>query len=117
MALMRSWLAQHIEKSLAEAVDWLKSMRVGKQNADNSHNRFSYKQEKLTIQLEKPGLVHLIGSSKVLESIQFMTVSDGTTEIAAVFQQDFLNRFLEKNKRTLEGLIGESLAAGDCQLV
>lgn len=117
MALMRSWLAQHIEKSLAEAVDWLKSVHVVKQNADGSHNRFSYKHEKLTIQLEKPGLVHLIGSNKVRDAIQFMTVSDGTTEIAAVFQQEFLNRFLEKNKGTLEGLIGESLVAGDCQLI
>ncbi|RAL61865.1 hypothetical protein DID88_002928 [Monilinia fructigena] len=37
-----------------------------------------------------PGLIQLIGSSKVQNSSQFLAVSDGTTEIAAVFEQDFL---------------------------
>ncbi|ESZ91841.1 hypothetical protein SBOR_7793 [Sclerotinia borealis F-4128] len=116
MTLLRGWLAQNIEQSLAEALIWLKSTQVVNQNVDKSHSQFSYEQEKLTIKLQKPGLIQIIGSTKVRNSLQFMTVSDGTTEIAAIFQQDFLKSFLEKNKRALEGLIGEVLAAGECQL-
>ncbi|KAB8298863.1 hypothetical protein EYC80_001023 [Monilinia laxa] len=87
---MRGWIAQHIELSLEEALVWLKSTHVGDKNVDKSDNRFSYDQRKLTIKLNKPGLIQLIGSSKVQNSSQFLTVSDGTTEIAAIFEQDFL---------------------------
>ncbi|KAI9640366.1 hypothetical protein NHQ30_011111 [Ciborinia camelliae] len=92
MSLMRGWIAQHIERSLEEALVWLKSMHVEDKNVDKSHNRFSYEQEKLTIKLEKPGLIQLIstGCSRARDSIQFMTVSDDITEIGAIFQQDFL---------------------------
>ncbi|KAA8570074.1 hypothetical protein EYC84_002408 [Monilinia fructicola] len=90
MSLMRSWIAQHIELSLAEALVWLKSTHVGDKNVYEPDNRFSYDQKKLTIKLDKPGLIQLIGSSKVQNSAHFLTVSDGTTEIAAIFEQDFL---------------------------
>ncbi|TGO61464.1 hypothetical protein BCON_0027g00520 [Botryotinia convoluta] len=124
MTLLRSWLAQNIEQSLKEALIWLKSTRVAHENTSKSHEQFSYEQERLFIKLEKPGLIHLISfcllthvqNSKARDSMQSMIVSDGTTKITAIFQQDFLNRYLEKHKRTLEEFIGETLAAEKLQL-
>ncbi|TGO41740.1 hypothetical protein BHYA_0017g00500 [Botrytis hyacinthi] len=116
MTLLRSWLAQNIEQSLQEALIWLKSTRVAHETASKSHEQFSYEQESLFIKLEKPGLIHLISNSKARDSMQSMIVSDGTTKITAMFQQDFLNRYLVKHKRTLEEFIGETLAAEKLQL-
>ncbi|QSZ32337.1 hypothetical protein DSL72_001911 [Monilinia vaccinii-corymbosi] len=117
MSLLRGWIAQHIQQSLDEALSWLKSTHVGDRNVDNSHNRFSYEQQKLTIQLNKPRLIQVIGSGEVRNSAQFMTVSDGTTEIATAFEQEFLSKFLKNNKRPLGGLEGDLIAALDCQLI
>ncbi|KAF7939126.1 uncharacterized protein EAE97_007207 [Botrytis byssoidea] len=116
MTLLRSWLAQNIEQSLKEALIWLKLTRVEHENASKSHEQFSYEQERLFIKLEKPGLIHLISNSKAKDSTQSMIVSDGTTKITAIFQQDFLDRYLEKHKWTLEEFIGETLAAEKLQL-
>ncbi|KAF5868103.1 uncharacterized protein Bfra_007298 [Botrytis fragariae] len=116
MTLLRNWLAQNIEHSLKEALIWLESTRVAHEDASKSHEQFSYEQEKLFIKLEKPGLIHLISNSKARDSMQSMIVSDGTTKITAIFQQDFLNRYLDKHKRTLEEFIGETLAAEKLQL-
>ncbi|EMR88496.1 hypothetical protein BcDW1_2834 [Botrytis cinerea BcDW1] len=136
MTLLRGWLAQNIEQSLEEALVWLKSTCVAHENSYKSHEQFSYEQERLSIKLEKPGLIHLISvgpslepfsqqfcllthvqDSKAQDSMQSMMVSDGTTKIAAIFQQDFLNRYLEKHKRTLGEFIGETLAAEKLQLI
>ncbi|TEY81044.1 hypothetical protein BOTCAL_0035g00390 [Botryotinia calthae] len=117
MTLLRGWLAQNIEQSLEDALVWLKSTRVAHENVYKSHEQFSYKQERLSIKLEKPGLIHLISDSNARDSMQSMIVSDGTTKIAAIFQQDFLNRYLEKHKRTLGEFIGETLAAEKLQLI
>ncbi|KAF7956039.1 hypothetical protein EAE96_004960 [Botrytis aclada] len=117
MTLLRSWLAQNIEQSLQEALVWLKSTRVAHENACKSHEQFSYEQERLFIKLEKPGLIHLISNSKAQDPLQSMIVSDGTTKITAIFQQDFLNRYLEKHKRTLDEFIGETLAVEKLQLI
>ncbi|KAF7896936.1 uncharacterized protein EAF01_009339 [Botrytis porri] len=116
MTLLRSWLAQNIEQSLEEALVWLQSTRTAQENACKSHEQFSYEQERLFIKLEKPGLIHLISNSKARDSMQSMIVSDGTTKITAIFEQDFLSRYLEKHKRTLEEFIGETLAAEKLQL-
>ncbi|KAF7942333.1 hypothetical protein EAE99_000383 [Botrytis elliptica] len=117
MTLLRSWLAQNIEQSLKEALIWLKSTRVAHEKASKSHEQFSYEQERLFIKLEKPGLIHLISNGEARDSMQSMIVSDGTTKITAIFPQDFLNRYLEKHKRTLGEFIGETLAAEKLQLI
>lgn len=64
MSVLRSWIAQHIEKALAEALVWLESTCVkGRNSVKSDDNRFSYEQEKLTIKLEKAGAIQLIGVS------------------------------------------------------
>lgn len=67
MTLLRGWLAQNIEQSLEEALVWLKSTCVAHENAYKPHEQFSYEQERLSIKLEKPGLIHLISVGPSLE--------------------------------------------------
>lgn len=66
MSLLRGWIAQHVEQSLAEALVWLKSTHSGANNADNSHNQFSYEQDKLVIKIGNSVLTQLISVSLLL---------------------------------------------------